>query len=74
LATAVEAGVVEGADRVRARAHDEDRQVADVVDERVPDVRDVLLPARHLPRALPDLLLLELVELPGDVARTRDVG
>ena len=73
LAAAVQAGVVVRLDRVGVGPHHEERQVADVVDERVADVRDVLLAAGHLPHPLPDLLLLQLVEVAADVARARDV-
>ena len=67
LAASVKADVVVGANLVRCRADDEDRVVADLVDDVVADPGDLLFPARHLPDLAPHVLDLEVVELLGDV-------
>jgi hypothetical protein len=71
LAPAMEAGVVEGLDLVRTGPHEEDRDVGDVIDLGVTDLRQLALPAGHLPHLRPESLFLELVDLPSDVAVDR---
>ena len=60
---AVQARVVEGADRLGARPDDEDRLVADQVLAEVTDVGDLFLPAGHLPHARPQPLEFQRGEL-----------
>src|SRR6476659_6155108 len=55
-------------------ANQQDRRVADVIHLGVADFRQDLLAAGELPHARPEPLLLELVELPGQIALDRDVG
>jgi hypothetical protein len=69
----VAAGVPEGPDLVGPAAHHEDRLVADLVEDRVPDLGDLLDSARHLPDAAPEPLLLQLVEGTTRVAGDVDV-
>src|SRR5581483_1265077 len=55
----VETRIVESRDDVRARAHDEDRLVADLVLAEGAALGDLLLAARHLPDAGPEPVELE---------------
>jgi hypothetical protein len=64
---------VERLDLVLRRADDDDRVVHDLVDVEVAHVRDVVQAAGVLPDLRPELLLLELGELGGDVSLRRDV-
>ena len=73
LRAAMEAGVVERADLVGRGADDDERPVGDLVDDRVADLGDLLLAARHLPGAAPDVLDLEPVELRVEVAGRREL-
>ena len=47
----VQARVVEGSDRIRARSDDKDRLIADQVLAELTDLGDLLLSAGHLPDA-----------------------
>src|SRR5581483_9064012 len=73
LATPVETGIVEGPDHVAGAADQHQRAVGDVVDEGVADLGDVLLPAGDLPDPRPELLDLEVVPGPGEIAVTGNV-
>ena len=73
-AAAVTAYVPEALDRVGRRAYEHERQVADLVDVGVADVRDMLLTTGELPGSPPDTLLLPLVELAAGVPLDGDVG
>jgi hypothetical protein len=73
LRTAVQAGVVEGPDLVRRRPHDDQRRVHDLVDDRVADLGELLLAARHLPDAAPHPLDLEPVEIAVEVPLAGDL-
>jgi hypothetical protein len=74
LGAAVEARVVERRDRVRAGADDDERPVGDLVEDRVADLGDLLLTARHLPDVAPHVVDLALVEVSVEVARGRDAA
>src|SRR5438045_5021991 len=52
-------------------AHHEVGEMRDVVDIIIADIRDLVLTAGHLPNLLPDVLDLEIVELPLPVAVSR---
>jgi hypothetical protein len=73
LPAAVQAGVVEGLQFAGGGTRDDDGEAGDVVDERVAHLRDLGGAAHGLPRALPDVLDLFLVELAGQVAIHREV-
>ena len=67
----MQARVVERADLVGRGAHDDERPVGDLVDERVADLGELLLAARHLPDAVPHPLDLEAMELGIEVSLAR---
>ena len=69
---AVQARIRERADRVGTAPHDDDGFVADRVLDEVADVRDLLLAAGDLPGARPHPLVLEVEELPRQVALLGD--
>ena len=73
LPPAVEAGVVERLDLAGGRAHDDEGQVGDVVDDVAADVLDLLLTAGELPHALPQAFHLALVPVPRRIPRVGDV-
>ncbi len=59
----VAAGVLEGDDLHVVVAHDDDRLVEELVLDEVARLRDLFEPARHLPHARPEALVLEPEEL-----------
>jgi len=71
LATAVDAGVVEGLDAVFLGAHDENRLVADRVLQKRAHCGDLFLSTGHLPDLREESLVLERQELGIDVAPLR---
>ena len=69
----MQADVHEGADAF-GRAGDQDRLVADLIDDMVADVRDLLDPAGHLPDLLPHMLHFQIVPFAGEIAFDRNVA
>ena len=74
LATAMQARVEVRLDLTLADAHNQNRLSADVVVQRVAHLGDVIGAARHLPDAVPHLVLFELVELAAGVPADGNVG
>ena len=70
---AVHAGVAERLDRAVLVAHHNGRQRANVVNVVVARLRDVLLPASHLPNPRPQLVEFRLQEFLGGVVGVGDV-
>jgi hypothetical protein len=66
--SAMQTGVVEGADLVCRRADHDQRRLPDVVNDMIPDIGNLFLPASDLPHARPHAFHLELVKL------TRGIG
>ncbi|TMK55101.1 MAG: hypothetical protein E6G60_20505 [Actinobacteria bacterium] len=65
---------MERADLTVVAADHDEREVADVVDDVIPCIGDLLFAARHLPRVRPHVLDLESVELVRQVPVARDAG
>ncbi len=63
LHPAMAARVVVGPHVLGVKAHDDDGLVEDLVFDEVAGLGDLLEPARHLPHARPEQLVLQLVEL-----------
>ena len=66
--------IVKCVDRPLFVAHDQDREIADVVDDVVARFGDLLFATCELPDSAPQLLHLEVVVFLGHVALERDEG
>ena len=73
VASHVQAGIVIAFDGIGRDAHEDDRNVIDLVNIGIAHLRDAFLPQCHLPDLRPDFSFLEFVKLWIDVAIDGDV-